>query len=53
MIGIDPDNGGAIAVVRLGRDVSANDMLEALAHVEVEIHDMPLEKISVGKRERK
>jgi len=55
VIGIDPDNSGAIAVVRLGVDSQGGEgnMLKALSKVEVEVHDMPVEKISVGKRLRK
>lgn len=52
MVGIDPDNGGAIAVVRLWYDIEGGGLLEALSRGDVEIHDMPLEKVLLAKRER-
>ena len=57
VIGIDPDNSGAIAVVKLGAASQGvggeKDIMQALSNVEVEVFDMPLEKISVGKRQRR
>ena len=57
MIGIDPDNSGAIAVVKLGAASQGEgvdkDIMQALSNVEIEVFDMPLEKISVGKRQRR
>ncbi len=51
VIGIDPDNHGAVAVIRIPEACSG--VLEHLSQVDVEIHDMPLEEISVGKRIRR
>lgn len=51
VIGIDPDNHGAVAVIRIPE--ACTGVLDYLSQAEVEIHDMPLEEISVGKRIRR
>lgn len=50
-MGIDPDNHGAVAVVRLQAD--EGPLLEALGKAIPQIFDMPLEKVAKGKRIRK
>lgn len=51
IIGIDPDNHGAVAVIRVQQiDSSALSELDSLA---VKVYDIPLEKVHVGKRIRK
>ena len=51
IIGIDPDNGGAVAVISVPQENIG--VLEHLSQTDVEIHDMPLEEINVGKRIRR
>lgn len=51
VIGIDPDNQGAVAIISL--PVENDGLLEHLSQTDVEVYDMPLEEINVGKRIRR
>lgn len=51
VVGIDPDNHGAVAVVRISQ--GCVPLLEALQNASPDIYDMPLEKVVKGKRVRK
>ena len=51
LVGIDPDNSGAVAIISISVDSSS--MLEVLRNIDVAVHDMPCMQVSVGKRQRR
>lgn len=51
MLGIDPDASGAVAVMHW--DVAAGPEALKLEDATLQVHDMPLESVPVGKRMRK
>ena len=53
VLGIDPDNQGAVAVVRFQQAGLQPPIHTALQAVSVEVHDMPCIGVPVGKRTRK
>ena len=52
LIGIDPDATGALAVVQWGNSSALFDA-QRLQHTVVDVHDMPMMRVEVGKRSRK
>ena len=51
MLGIDPDASGAVAVMHW--DVAAGPEALKLEDATLQVYDMPLESVPVGKRLRK
>lgn len=51
IIGIDPDNHGAVAVIR--PEPASGSILADASKYSLGVYDMPLEKVNVGKRVRK
>ena len=51
MIGVDPDNSGAVTIIKL--HAPEGGIRKALQNAEVVVHDMPCALISVGKRFRR